>query len=289
MKKIRYAFEALILYSFFYFFKILPPSIASDIGGLIGKTIGPHLAASRKALRNIVLSLPETTQKEQKHIVKGMWENLGRVMAEYPHLEKIASDHTQIVNIHLIDDAFGKNPEQPSIFIGAHLANWEIYGAASLIKAGRPLDLTYRAPNNPWTGALLNKARSLNGKIKTYAKSRESGRTILQAMRQNASLGILIDQKYNRGIETLFFGRPAMTNPIFVQLCQKFKCPLIPARIERLKGCDFKLTIFPALTLFDAQGKSLPVEDVIAQAHDLLESWIRDRPEQWLWLHRRWK
>ena len=79
-----------------------------------------------------------------------------------------------------------------------------------------------------------------------------------------------------------------MTNPIFVQLAQRYQCPVFPAKIERIEGCRFKGTVYPALKLFDEQGNALPIEEVIKEAHGVLEGWIRERPEQWLWLHRRW-
>lgn len=111
----------------------------------------------------------------------------------------------------------------------------------------------------------------------------------MKTLKDARSLGILIDQKYNEGIEADFFDMPAMTNPIFVQLCQRYKCPLIPVRNERLDGCSFRLTSYPPLETFNADGTSRPVEDVIKDAHQLLETWIKERPEQWMWLHHRWK
>lgn len=287
MKKIRYALEALFLYLLFAFFKIMPPETASNIGGWLGRTIGPHLAASRKARNNIKLALPHADETEQNRIIKGMWDNLGRVIAEYPHLERISRDYTTIEGLEILDEI---NAHQlPVVFIGAHIANWEINSVASLTRLRKPIEITYRAPNNPWTARLLDKARTLDGRITAHPKSRDSGRKILQTLKDGGRIGILIDQKYNEGVEVEFFDTPAMTNPVFVQLCQKYKCPLIPVRTMREQSCHITLTIYPPLALFNETGEALPVEDVIKQAHDSLESWIREKPEQWLWLHRRWK
>jgi len=168
--------------------------------------------------------------------------------------------------------------------ISGHLANWEIAAAAMLARFGKPLDLTYRAPNNPYVDRMLVKIRSLNGKIRSHAKSREGGQEIVRAMREGRYIAMLIDQKYNEGLSVPFFGRPAMTNPAFIHLGRKFGYPLIPARIERTNGAHFKITIQGPLTVSER-----PDEDVIAQAHALLEEWIGARPGQWLWLHRRWR
>ncbi len=287
MKKIRYFFEALFLKMLFIFFSLLSPQKASDIGGRLGKTIGPRLAASRKARKNISKALPDLDSEEQDHIIAGMWENLGRVIAEYPHLERISKEHTIIENKSRLTSLLEQG--EPILFFGGHIANWEVNSTALLTQYNKKIALTYRAPNNPWTAKLLDNVRTLNGRLPAYPKSRESGKDILRTLRNGDALGILIDQKYNEGIEVPFFSLPAMTNPIFVQLCQRFRCPLVPVKNERLNGCEFKITPYPPLILFDKDDNPRPVEDVIKDAHTLLETWIREKPEQWIWLHRRWK
>ena len=287
MKQIRYFFEGLLLSILFIFFKLLPATTASNIGGWIGRTIGPKLAASRKARRHIVRAMPDTDKAEQDRIIRGMWDNLGRVIAEYPHLEQIGKKYTTIENIDTIRSKIDSN--QSMILISGHIANWEVNGAAHFKQLNRPLDLTFRAPNNPWTAKLLSKARTLNGRIKAFPKSRESSRHIIETLKNSGSLGILIDQKYNEGVEAEFFSMPAMTNPVFVKLAQKYKCSLIPACNIRTSGCNFRLKIYPEIKLFDKKGNKRPVIDVINEANKMLEEWIRERPEQWIWLHKRWK
>lgn len=287
IKSLRYTLEGIGLSLLFYFFKILPPEKASNIGGYLGRTIGPKLAASRKAYKHLKMALPDKSKEEQDKIIRGMWENLGRVIAEYPHLEKISRDFATIKGREILDDLMKK--QQPIIFIGAHMSNWEVNCMAAYTQLASPIDLTYRAPNNPWTAKLLEKARTLNGKLKAYQKSQESGIHIMRAMKQNRMIGILIDQKYNEGLKAGFFGHPAMTNPIFVKLCQRFKCPLVPVRNTRKNGCRFELEICEPIPVFDDMGNPRDILDVIEDSHRLLESWISENPDQWMWLHRRWK
>lgn len=286
MKQLRYILEAFLLHLAFLFFRIMPVDAASNIGGWLGKMIGPHLDASQTALRNLNEALPSLEAKEQQKIITGMWENLGRVIAEYPHLEYIARERTKITGQKHLDDLFESG--QAAVFFAAHLGNWEILGPTMLLHYSRPLDITYRAPNNPWSAKLIHRVRTLKGRITGYAKSRQGGKDMLEAIKQKRYLGILIDQKYNEGLAVLFFNKPAMTNPIFVQLCQKYKCPLIPARSTRHGGANFTITIHEPLKLTSEDNKSLPIEDVIADAHHYLETWIKENPEQWLWLHKRW-
>ena len=111
---------------------------------------------------------------------------------------------------------------------------------------------------------------------------------MMAALKQGRVLGMLIDQKYNEGLAVPFFGQPAMTNPVFVQMAQRYNGFLIPARAERLGGAHFRLTLHPPLALADQAGHPRTAEDVLAEAHRLLEEWIRERPEQWLWIHKRW-
>lgn len=285
-KTIRYALEAMLVYALFTLFRALSPTKASDLGGWLGRTIGTRLAANRKARANIALAFPDLDHHRQDAIICGMWDNLGRVVAEYPHLETLSTQYTTVKGGEILNDIHARG--LPAIFFGGHLANWEVNGAATLLQLGYPVELTYRKPNNPWTASLLEKARTLNGRLIAHPKSSESGRKIIQTIKNGGFLGILIDQKYNEGLKVDFFDAPAMTNPAFVTLCQKYRCPLVPIRAVRENTCHFTLNIYDPIALFDAQGNPLPVEDVIKQAHDLLEGWIRERPQEWLWLHRRW-
>lgn len=277
MKKLRHVAEAAITAVLLAFFRILPPPAASAAGGFIGRTLGRFLSgANRRTLKHLRASLPGKTEAEYKQIVHGMWDNLGRVFAEYPHLERIAKDYTEVAGA----EHLGFTP--PAILISYHGANWEM-AATSLFVRGIAIDLIYRAPNNPMVNVMLKRMRSLNGKIETHPKSAAGMKRVIERLKAGKNLGILIDQKYNQGVEAEFFGQPAMTSPAFIQLATKYKCPVIPVRVERLRGCRFRVTIHPHMDMTQPAGA------VIATAHGLLESWIAERPEQWIWLHRRWK
>ena len=281
MKKARYAIEAALLAFIMFIFRLMPPDAASACGGAIGRAIGPRLAASRKARRNLHDSFSGHDERQIDTILTGMWDNLGRVMAEYPHLKKIGRDRVEFDIAPAAQKILDDNT--PCLMIGAHLANWEAGGAAMALRLGKQIDLTYRAPNNPLVDRMLMKARTLNGQLKAYPKSRAGGQNMIRAMREGRNIGFLIDQKYNEGIAVDFFGRPAMTNPVFVQLAHKFDDPVLLWTIERLRGVNFKITIHPPL---ETTGKT--AQQVIAHAHELLENFIGKQPEQWLWLHRRW-
>lgn len=286
MKAIRHLAEFVLVTLCFQFFRLLPLDAASALGGWLGRTIGPLLPAAQTARDNLRLALPDLSDSTHQEILHGMWDNLGRVLAEYPHLEEICRDRVTLENAAILQDGFAGG--RGGIFISGHMANWEISCGAQLVQLGRQVDITYRAPNNPYVDRLLTRTRSLGHRLPTYAKGREGGRAMIAALKQGRALGILIDQKYNEGLAVPFFGRTAMTNPVFVQLPQRYQGFVIPARAERLGGARFRITFHPSLALFTAGGQARPAEDVIGEAHALLEGWIRQRPEQWLWMHKRW-
>lgn len=280
MKKLRYLAEAALLYVLMFVFRIMSVDLASDCGGWLGRTIGPRLAASRKAIRQVEEHLPDADAED---VIRGMWENLGRIIAEYPHLKQIGRERVTIENPEIIKGYL--NVGQPCMFFSAHMGNWEVPPPALLMQTGKAVDITYRPPNNPWVDKALLKMRNMDGRINAHPKSREGAVQMLTALKQSRMMCFLIDQKYNEGVAVPFFGKPAMTNPAFVIMARKYNYPLIPIQIIRENGANFRIIIHEELKA----PKDRPVEEVIAQAHGLLEDWIAKRPAQWLWLHRRWE
>lgn len=274
------------MHLFFLVCRCLPLDKASALGGWIGRTIGPRLAASRKALKNIERVFPDYTEPQKQDVLSGMWDNLGRVMAEYPHLQKIGRERTEIVNADKVTQF--TDDHRPVILFSAHMANWEVPGTGMLHQLGTTVAPIYRAPNNPWVNKTLQKARTLGGRFPSFPKSRAGTKQLVQALKSGQTIGILIDQKYNEGLPVPFFGHPAMTSPAFVQMAQKYDTPLIPVQVERLDGAHFRINFHDPMTVKTDDGENRPVTDVISEAHHFLESGIRQHPAQWLWLHRRW-
>ncbi len=284
----RYPLEGAAVWLAFYLLKLLSLDRASALGGALGRAIGPRLAVSRRAVENLGRAMPELDQTAIAGIVGGMWENLGRVAAEYPHLasfklydgdgrvEVIGAEHVDALR----DDGIG------GIFFSAHLGNWEL---ASLGATQRGLALihVYRAANNPLVERLVRRARrAVEGTH--WAKGKGSARELVAALRAGEHLGTLTDQKLREGLAVPFFGIEAMTQPIVGQLGARFRCPVVPARVERLEGARFRLTIGPPLAILDSGDRDADALAALVEMNRLIEGWIRARPEQWFWLHRRW-
>jgi KDO2-lipid IV(A) lauroyltransferase len=284
-----YPAEALAVYALYHLFALLPVDAASAIGGWLGRAIGPWLPASRRALDNLQKALPDLPPARHRAILRGLWDNLGRVMAEHPHLERIWDGETK-GRVQVVGAEYLPKPDdtgrRPCLMFSGHLANWELLPVGAS-RHGLTLTSIYRRPNNPLIQRLITAGRHA-GRGRLVPKGRDGARAIVAALAEGGTVAMLVDQKMNDGIAVPFFGQPAMTAPALAQLALKFRCPVLPARTERLGGARFRLTVLPPLPLPDTGNREADVRALMTQVNGLLESWIRERPEQWLWLHQRW-
>ncbi|RAU21743.1 lauroyl acyltransferase [Paramagnetospirillum kuznetsovii] len=284
MKRFRQRLEYLAARIIWGLFGLLPLDAASAAGGWLARTIGPLMGASRIGRRNLARAFPDKSAAEIETILRGMWDNIGRVAGEFPHLEQISTQRVELIGGEYVD--LLRDDGQAGIFISGHLGNWELNGAVAVAR-GLPLNLVYRAANNPWIEDLYRRGRK-SAATALIQKGSEGARQALLVLKQGGHLGMLVDQKMNDGVAIPFFGRDAMTAPAVAQFATKFKCPLVPARVERLTGANFRLTVYPPME-FPHTGD--PHDDnrlLLIRINALLEEWVREHPDQWLWVHRRW-
>src|SRR5271170_7525247 len=272
---------------FFAVFGLLPLDWASALGGALARRIGPFLGISKRARRNLRRALPELSETEIARVVAGMWDNLGRVAAEYPHLQKIRvfepGGRVETHGIEHIDRAVAAGRRM--IIFSGHIANWEI-GMLAAVQYGISVAQIYRAANNPLVDRMITRFRGDAGEL--IPKGAVAARRAIATLRRGAHLTMLADQKMNDGIPVPFFGRPAMTTSALAALALRFDCDVLPARVERLGGARFRLTVFPPLPLPRSGEHHADVAALMARVNQTLEEWIRDRPGEWFWLHRRW-
>ncbi len=288
LRRLRYLAEAAGAAIGFGLFAILPVDIASWLGGRLGRAVGPLLPFDRVARRNLRVAFPDKSDRELARIRRGMWDMLGRIFAEYPHLDTIARDAGKPgARIEIAGIEHRAALEQgPALLFSGHLGNWEVLGPVCHA-VGLPCAQIYRDPNNPYVSWLVRKVRRLPV-IEMVPKGAEGARKAMAILRSGGRLGMLIDQKMNDGVAVPFFGRPAMTPPALGRFAFRFHCPVVPSRIERLKGARFRVTICPPMELPDTGDRDADALAITAKATRLIEDWIRARPEQWLWVHRRW-
>jgi KDO2-lipid IV(A) lauroyltransferase len=285
IRALRRAIETALVWGAFATFGWLSIDSASRLGGFIGRTLGPRLPVSRRARDNLHRAFPKLGGPEIERVVVGMWDNLGRVAAEYPHLGKIdcyaEGGRVEVIGVEILDRLSDEGAS--CIFFGGHIANWEIapLGAA---QRGMVLHYIYRRANNLSVERIVRAARAPGGG-RLAPKGRRGTRLIAAALRDGDHLGMLVDQKFNEGIAVPFFGRDAMTSPALATLHRLHGCRVVPARVERLGGARFRLTVYPPLEI---PAREADAYTIMCGVNTILEGWIRERPEQWLWLHRRW-
>ena len=279
--------QALIAHGVFYFARLLPLDVASGLGGWLGRAIGPRLRIARRARRNLERAFPSMPAAGIDAILLGMWDNLGRTILEFPNLGAIRFSgddrRVEVVGGENIDAL--RDDGKPGIFFSAHLANWEI-AALSVTHRGLPIHLIYRAPNNRWVERLFQHRWPGGGEL--IPKGAGGARRALKLMGEGGHLGMLVDQKMNDGIAVPFFGRDAMTAPALAKFALKFDCPVVPTRVERLADARFRITHLAPLVPPRSGDRHADIAAMMAEVNAILEGWIRERPEQWLWLHGRW-
>jgi KDO2-lipid IV(A) lauroyltransferase len=285
-RQVAHFAEAAALAGVMAMFACLPVDWASTLGGFIGRTAGPRLGVSRRALRNLRHAMPENSDAQNRRILRGMWDNLCRAFAEYPHLAAISASgagRVEIVNGGALAGAASGGA--PSIVFGGHLANWEVGPSAVHGLMGASLLSVYRAANNPWVDRLM---RRFHGTRRAVPKGSPGSRALVRHLRDGGSIAMLVDQKQNDGIAVPFFGRDAMTAPAIARFGYRFGCPIIPVRVERLKGARFRCTVMAPIEMSETGDAARDVLATMSRVNAVLEGWIRARPEQWLWVHSRW-
>lgn len=283
---LRYRFEALAAAAFFGAMRVLPLDVASGFAGMLARQIGPRLGVSERARRNLRRAMPELSADEIETVVRGMWNNLGRVAAEYPHLPRLKvfapESRVEIAGLEHVQAALAAG--RSVILFSAHLANWEICAIAGS-QFGIDIAQIYRALNNPLVDRMI--ARFRGGGAEFIPKGEVASRRALATLRRGGHLALLVDQKLGDGIAVPFFGRPAMTAPGLAALALHFNCVVLPARVERLRA-HFRLTVEPPLPLLRSGDRAADVLALMTAVNRTLESWIRATPAQWFWLHNRW-
>lgn len=283
-----------VVRALFGILRLLGPERASDLGGWLLRSASPLIPVNRVAFANIRAVFPEKSEAEVKAIARGAWENLGRTVAEYAHLKTLFDydyhnpDKPSRVEVQGIEHFIAlKDDEKPGLIFSAHLANWEL---PAICAATYDLETTavFRAPNDPAIASVVHEIRS--GAMGGLAAARQGAAFAMQAvLERGGHLGMLIDQHFTRGVVVPFLGRPALTNPILGKFARRFECPVHGVRVIRLPGLRFRLELTPPLDLpRDASGE-IDVTGAMAMMTAVVDGWVREHPEQWLWMHRRWR
>jgi len=286
MKKIRYFVEFLIIIFLLVIFKILGFKLASSLGGLIGRLVGPLFRSKKKILSNISKAFPEIEEKSTELIVKKMWENYGRILSEYMFIKNFRnSKYKKFLTIEgqeVLNEL--KDSKEPVVFISGHFNNFELM-AMQIEKSGINLAAIYRPLNNIFLNKIMEKIRTKYICRKQIKKGGSGTRELLESFKNNYSIAIMIDQRVSESIKVDFFNQKASTTTIPAQLFKKFGSKIVPIYIERINGVYFKMTVSRPINL----KKESTIEEITLKLNKWLEKMILINPDQWIWSHDRWK
>ena len=285
---IRYRIEAALAVVGFAVLRLLPVDWVSGFGGWLTRTIGPLTSATKTAQQNVKAALPDLNDQDRQTVIKGVYDNFGRSMAEYAVLKRLwrdgATDRIELVGAEPLKVLADSGT--PAILFTGHIANWEIPPLV-IAKAAKPMATVYRPPNNPLIEDLIAEARG-DMAADLIPKGSSGSRDLIRVLKSGGHVAIVVDQKMNTGLPIPFFGRDAMTGDAVARLARKFNAPLLGVHTERLGGCRFRVTIEEPWFVDNTEDADTDVRNALVQINETLERWIRARPDQWLWLHNRW-
>lgn len=287
-KYVRHPLEALAASVVWGLFRILPVDMASALGGKFARLVGPRIRISERARKNIERAFPGIDDGDAEAIIADMWENLGRTVAEFPHIGKFRFEGGDArVKVHGLDHLIDfRDDGKPGFYLSAHLANWELAPLTAHVH-DVPSAFVYREANNRLVEKFYMSGRKRYRDM-MIPKGREGAKRILKALKDGKHVGIMLDQKMNDGIPVPFFGIDAMTATALGDLAANLKCPVIPARVIRENGAHFTVEVSAPLYAEDTGDRSRDSRELTTRANKIIEDWVREKPGQWLWLHNRW-
>lgn len=270
----------------------LPADRALDFAAWVARTFGPRFGRHRTAIANLTKAYPEKSAAEIERIALGMWGHMARLAAEYVFLDTLfdfdpAKPGAGRVEVSGIDTFVRiAAAKRPHIIFTAHLGNFEMLPVAA---AAYGLEVTtlFRPPNNPYIAKYVFSTRRITmGDL--IASRAGAAFALSRLLDTGGNVGMLVDQRFNGGEETTFFGRPCQTSPLLPKLVNHHDCDVYPARSIRLPGNRYRLEIEDRIELPRAADGRIDVNAAAQKLNDVVERWVREDPAQWMWFHKRW-
>jgi len=267
----------------------------ADFAGRFLRKVGPWLPEHRTGRDNLRAAYPEKSAQEIEQILLGAWDNLGRFGADFAHLDRltiydprdpkacdIEFDDATRVRFETIRDS-----GQPLLMFAAHLGNWEL-PALVAHHYGLKVSVLYRRPNLPAVAdAVVDMRAGCMGTL--VASGTDAPFMLAKAVEQGGVAGMLVDQHDRRGVDVEFFGRPARTSALIARLARQVDCPIRGVRVIRLPDNRFRLELTEPITPVRTPGGEIDINGTMQAITSVVEGWVREHPEQWLWLHQRWR
>jgi KDO2-lipid IV(A) lauroyltransferase len=271
------------------------PDKTADLFGRITGRIGPLLREQRIARANLTAAFPEKSPAEIEAIIAGVWDNLGRIGAEFAHIDQIW-DYDEAYPLKSRIEIPPRTHElfhqlrlddKPALIFTSHLGNWEMPALAA-VAHGLDTAILYRRPNIASADRIVQEMRQVNMGTLIPA-GRDAPIRLAEALKKGQHVAMFVDQYLTGGVEVTFFGRKTRANPMMARLLRQVECPIHGVRMIRLPGNRFRAELSEEVQPVRDEKGQIDVKGTTQAITDVVESWIREYPDQWLWLHRRWR
>jgi KDO2-lipid IV(A) lauroyltransferase len=292
LKVANYWLVAQFAIGFLSILRLVSPDRALNFAERLGRWVGPKVGRHRVAVDNLRKAFPEKSEAEIQRIASDMWANMARLAVEYIFLDTLfdfdsksdKAGRVEVIGIDRFDEMAASR--KPRITLTAHVGNFEMLAVAGT-HYGLDAAFMFRPPNNPFLARYIMKARSA-GIGNLLASRRGVAFALARILEANGTIGVLVDQKFQNGIRTTFFGRECETSPLVPKLARQYDCDVYPARCIRLPGNRYRLEVEPKIDLpRDARG-AIDAKATAQLLNDIVERWVREHPGQWMWFHKRW-
>jgi len=286
MKIIKYFFQFLLALFCFILFKILGAKLSSKLSGKIFENIGPFFRSKKTIDENIKRAIPNISEENLNKIKTSMWNNYGRVFAEYIFIKDFRNgklkENIEIEGKDILDEIKRKNSQV--VFISGHFSNFELM-AMSLEKNEIKLATIYRPLNNMFLNLVMETIRKKYICKNQIKKGIGGLKNLIKYKKKNYSTALMIDQRVSEGVLSNLFNKQALTTTIPAQLVKKYDIPIVPVFIERIGNIKYKVIINKPVVF----SKEYSIIEITEKLNEILEKMIIKNPEQWIWSHNRWK
>ena len=272
--------------------RLIPLKRAASLFESFARWFGPKIWRHKVVMDNLAIAFPEKSLEERKKLASDCWAQMARTLLEYVYLDEIfdlekemeESGRIEIIN----GETFQKLRDDglPAILFTGHIANFELLPMVAA-KFGLEIQSLFRQPNNKYAASHVANARRELGK-NLVASGAGASFQLMSALERGGHVGLLVDQKFRRGIRVSFFGKDAPTNTLLAKLARRYNCPVHGARTIRLPNGRFRLEITDELVLPRDKDGDIDIRGTTELVTSIVEDWVREYPEQWLWMHRRW-
>jgi Kdo2-lipid IVA lauroyltransferase/acyltransferase len=282
--------EYLLVQVFSFIVVNLPYTMALSLGSALG-TVVYKLWGNRNRLTqdNLALVFSDKKPAELRRMGKAVFQNIGKTLVEFIYTNnwdrsKLLA-RVEVQGRENLTAALGKG--KGVILLAAHFGNWELLGLA-LSALGYKVNVVARPLDNPRLDQLVNRIRSRFGE--QIIANIDGIKDVIKCLRRNEIVGILMDQNlYENAVFVEFFGKLAATTPIIPLLAQKNSAAVIPIHMVRLNNGNHRIIIEKELEMWELSSRQEYINDNTRLCNQVIERWIKQTPEQWFWVHNRWK